>query len=511
VNQLIDTLDADRRRAVENVREATARIWERPLHRHYTDHTVAHSERVIALLDGLTAGMMQGEAPLSTGETFVLLAAAYLHDAGMQNEKFAGGDPLASPGQRLDEIRAHHNEQTAEMIYAVFEDPANAFPIPLARDPGLVEAVALVAKGHRRVDLAGPEYEPLVHGSGTLRLRLLAALLRFGDELDIDHRRVDLELFKLMSLKPDSQLHWYRCYYVSGVSIVDEYIRVVYRFPRDRPDYEGLIVPLVEDEIRAKHAALEEIFRAGGVKVALGPSQVRLMRLVQPLPPEVEALAREQEGKSASGRVSDPGPRSKAEGESANRRMGEGAKGRIKESRPAPLTPAGGDRARITATLDGSGAIAQDHSAAASGGGVAVGGDVGGDVVTGTKVTGVDQRGAHIGQQINVSGDYVDRRAPDAPDRHMPGSAGRPVEPGWNRAAIRSLLTAALDDQGLSDLCFDHFDPVYQGFTASMDRRARIRALLDYCIRHEQVEKLLSLVREHNSYQYARFEGRLKD
>ena len=482
MNQLIDTLDADRRRAVENVREATARIWERPLHRHYTDHTVAHSERVIALLDGLTAGMMQGEAPLSTGETFVLLAAAYLHDAGMQNEKFAGGDPLASPGQRLDEIRAHHNEQTAEMIYAVFEDPANAFPIPLARDPGLVEAVALVAKGHRRVDLAGPEYEPLVHGSGTLRLRLLAALLRFGDELDIDHRRVDLELFKLMSLKPDSQLHWYRCYYVSGVSIVDEYIRVVYRFPRDRPDYEGLIVPLVEDEIRAKHAALEEIFRAGGVKVALGPSQVRLMRLVQPLPPEVEALAREQEGKSASGRVS----------ESANRRMGEGAKGRIKESRPAPLTPADEDRARITATLDGSGAIAQDHSAAASGGGVAVGGDVGGDVVTGTKVTGVDQRGAHIGQQINVSGDYVDQRLT------------------WNHAAIGDLLAATFDDQELTAFCFGYFDAVYRNFTAGMTKRVKIRNLLDYCLRQAQVEELLELVARRNPAQYDRFKSRLK-
>lgn len=288
---LINTLDTDQRRALENVRATAARIWSRPLHRYYTDHTVAHSERVIALLDGLTAGMMDTGKRLSPTEVLILVSAAYLHDIGMQNERFAGGDPSASSEQRLEEIRAHHHEQTAEMIYAVFEDPAHAFPIPLARDPGLVEAVALVAQGHRRVDLNGPEYEPLVHGGGTVRLRLLAALLRFGDELDIDHRRVDLEQMQLLDLPVESQLHWWKCHYVSGVSIADEYIRVSYRFPQDRPDYKGLIVPLVEGEVRAQHAALEEVFRAHAVKVALGRPQVRLMRLVQPLPPEVEALA----------------------------------------------------------------------------------------------------------------------------------------------------------------------------------------------------------------------------
>ena len=127
-NMLMNTLDADQRRGVENIREAANRIWARPLHRYFTDHTVAHSERIITLMDGLTAGMMAvGDKRLSPTEVLVLLSAAYLHDIGMQNEKFAKGN--------LDEIRAHHNEQTAEMIYKVFEDPANAFAIPLARDP----------------------------------------------------------------------------------------------------------------------------------------------------------------------------------------------------------------------------------------------------------------------------------------------------------------------------------------------------------------------------------------
>jgi hypothetical protein len=286
-HNLINILNLDQRRALENVRAAAERIWARPLHRYYTDHTPqGHSTRVIALLDGLTAGMMATNQRLALGEAFVLLAAAYLHDIGMQNEKFAGGD--------LDDIRGAHHEQTAEMIYAVFEDPASAFSIPLVGDPTVAEAVALVAKGHRRVDLSAAEYDPLVYGEETLRLRLLAALLRFGDELDIDQRRVDMEQLKLLALPEESLLHWWKCHYVSGVSIQDEYIHIAYRFPQERPDYEGLIVPLVEGDVRTRHAELEEIFRANAVKVALGKSQVRLMRLVQPLPPEVEDLAKEK-------------------------------------------------------------------------------------------------------------------------------------------------------------------------------------------------------------------------
>lgn len=283
---LIKILTADQRRALDNIRAAVERLWGRPLHRYYTDHSAAHSERIIALLDGLTAGMMQTEKRLAPGEAFVLVAAAHLHDIGMQDERFAGGD--------LEEIRARHHELTAEMIYRVFEDSQRAFALPLGDDPGLVEAIALVAKGHRKADLFATEYAPFPLGGDTVRPQLLAALLRFADELDIDYRRVDLEQMKLLKLPPDSQLHWWKCHYVSGVSIVDEYVRVAYRFPQDRPDYEGLVISLIEGEIRAKHAALEPIFRQHAVKVAIGQAQVRLMRLVKPLPPEVEALVREK-------------------------------------------------------------------------------------------------------------------------------------------------------------------------------------------------------------------------
>ena len=69
---LLDTLNADQRRTLENVRAAAERIWSRPLHCYYTDHTVTHSDRVVALLDGLTGGMMATGKRLTPGEAFVM-------------------------------------------------------------------------------------------------------------------------------------------------------------------------------------------------------------------------------------------------------------------------------------------------------------------------------------------------------------------------------------------------------------------------------------------------------
>jgi hypothetical protein len=470
-NTLSNILTPDQRRALGNVRAAAERIWKAPLHRYYTDHTVAHSDRVIALLDGLTAGMRGTDQRLVPSEAFVLLAAAYLHDVGMQDERFADGD--------LEAVRAAHHEVTAEWIYRTLEAPETVVDLGLPDDPGLVEAVALVAKAHRRVDLGASDYDPFPHGGETVRPRLLAALLRFGDELDIDHRRVDLALLKLMAPPVESQLHWWKCQYVSGVSIVDEYIRIAYRFPRSRPDYEDLIIPLVETEVRQKLESLEEILRAHSVKVALGKSQVRLMRTVKPMSAEVEALARQESAK---------GPEAKEQ-----------------RSEPAPAPPAPQPSRQPPAAS-----------------------------------TVFDQRGQQVDQQTNVAGDYVDRR-PGGSQYHIHieraeglaiGDGARAEAPsdvdpvgdnkgvrddtstadtgGWNTAAIRDLLSAAFSDGELTTLCFDYFRSVYEDFGTGMGKGQKIQMLLDHSARQQQLDELVQRVKERNPAQYARFEGRLR-
>jgi hypothetical protein len=78
-----------------------------------------------------------------------------------------------------------------------------------------------------------------------------------------------------------------------------------------------------------------------------------------------------------------------------------------------------------------------------------------------------------------------------------------------NLAAIRELLTAAFGDEDLNNFCADHFRPVYDTFTAGQDRRARVRALVDYADRHRELDRLLAAVKEANRAVYAEFELRL--
>ena len=73
--QLLDTLDTDQQRALQNVRAAVDRIWSRPLHRYYTDHTTAHSQRVIVLLDGLIISFINRLVLMSLSFEYSIISA----------------------------------------------------------------------------------------------------------------------------------------------------------------------------------------------------------------------------------------------------------------------------------------------------------------------------------------------------------------------------------------------------------------------------------------------------
>lgn len=212
-------------------------------HCHLIDHGPAHADRVIALLDGLTDGLMnRDDDRLNPDETYILLAAAHLHALGLQDEQ---SEP--DPAARL----ARYPKLGAELIYRALESPERAADLGLVDDPGLVEMIALTVAGHRRTDYPSPEYDDYGIGSVTVRPRLLAALLCLADGLDLDCRRVDLQQIRLMDLPPDEALDWWLHHYVSGVKIDDEYVKISYRLPQNAPGYDALLPCLVEARLRA--------------------------------------------------------------------------------------------------------------------------------------------------------------------------------------------------------------------------------------------------------------------
>ena len=132
-------------RSIMNIHAAVEPLLDRPLHRYYTDHSVDHSNRVIGILGGLVDVLMTSTSRLSITEVYILLAAAYLHDIGTQDE-------LSEQGNQV-EIRKRHHELTEEIVLQSVSSYERRLDLGIISIPGLLHMISLVAKGHREITL----------------------------------------------------------------------------------------------------------------------------------------------------------------------------------------------------------------------------------------------------------------------------------------------------------------------------------------------------------------------
>jgi hypothetical protein len=118
------------------------------------------------------------------------------------------------------------------------------------------------------------------------------------------------------------------------------------------------------------------------------------------------------------------------------------------------------------------------------------------------------QDAKHLSVDVNGLLTRLNHLEGSPPRAPAPKAVARPDQ--WDTAAIRGLLTAAFSDEDLTTLCFDHFRPVYENFSAGMTKGQKIQLLLDHCARQEQTEELLDHVEDRNPIQYARFRDQLR-
>jgi len=196
------------------IREAVEDLWapESPrIVRDYTDHGIAHSVR----LARLAARLLQANdgSPLKTEELYLLIAGIYLHDIGMQcdvvrhpavhalaEKKGARFDvtftAATASGYTLDEqkaIRANHQYLSAAWIeHAIQAASDHKLNRAMATVPTeLASDLAECCKYHSRLPIR--ECSAAGRMRPSLRTQLVAALLRFADELDVDVHRVLIE------------------------------------------------------------------------------------------------------------------------------------------------------------------------------------------------------------------------------------------------------------------------------------------------------------------------------
>lgn len=173
---------------LNQIEVAVAKTWKSVAMPWFTDHGPAHSRRVARYANQLAGCPYIPEAlRLTVVERFILYAACWLHDIGMQDLTHAGR--LGEPTFDYARVRHEHPDRTAELL---LED-RSSFGLP-ADDPVLAEAVAEVARAHGTHTYTGAvrgmRDDPMIVCNEPVRGPLLACLLLIADELDLRHDRV---------------------------------------------------------------------------------------------------------------------------------------------------------------------------------------------------------------------------------------------------------------------------------------------------------------------------------
>jgi hypothetical protein len=148
----------------------------------------------------------------------------------MQSPSHAGL-PLKSEGYTIDEseiVREKHNESSATMVReSVSTSSELSLGLEHCRD--YVDFIATLSRYHRKLDIS--EVNDTSLAGEDIRLPLLIALLRLGDELDADYNRVNMEILKMREIPVQSKFHWWSHHYVSSILVRNGRIDLYFRFP----------------------------------------------------------------------------------------------------------------------------------------------------------------------------------------------------------------------------------------------------------------------------------------
>jgi predicted amidohydrolase len=287
---------AEYKSRLDVIKQHSEKVWKKETfqHTYYTLHGMDHSRAVISVLDKLVDGI-DADSGLTKQEIFYLLASVYLHDVGM----------LISYPEDEDRVKAISTQKKKsftkeELIRDEHHLRSGKYVIEHASDLNLdhvdSECVKLICEGHRVVKLNTEDYNDKLVGNERIRVRLLSALLRFSDELDVSYQRTPKELMDVLKeYMPDySRLQWLKHYYTSGVGISVQQsngmkktiVEIQTQHPnreRGRKITEELIFKPIEKSLNG----VDRILLECGLNIKLNPPEIRFNENLDKIPKDI--------------------------------------------------------------------------------------------------------------------------------------------------------------------------------------------------------------------------------
>ncbi len=205
---------------------AVTLFWEQGPHSHFTLHGPKHSERVHKEKLAQLASQLPADNLLTKDEIFIVSAAAWLYEIGMQCTNLKPTvDITWRPGTsltlaQLQQIRAHKHELTYRMIMDSVRHGYDG-PRPqlgLLPDDEYTLAIAEVCRGCSNEPIDQVKETRPVNGV-MVHVSLLAALLRLADQLYIDQSRINIDLLQAADLPPREKARWWAYHYASTLPI----------------------------------------------------------------------------------------------------------------------------------------------------------------------------------------------------------------------------------------------------------------------------------------------------
>ncbi len=276
--------------SLEKIREAVEDIWADDAPRviqDYTDHGIKHSERLVNFANNLLKANDGRE--LTAQETYLLLAGIYLHDIGMQCDvvkfpkikeraealgaefevEFTSKTASKYSIEEQKAIRKNHQYLTAAWVdYANRTGETVLGPVAKTIPEELVDDLMDVCKHHAKLPITDC---PLTFKfNPTERKQLVASLLRFSDELDVDGHRVSIETVKNFSLDPHNSIYWWLHNRTKVIfSARNTIIMTIRLHPDDTKQYGSYIHEAFITEFQTKNRPVLSVLARDGIPIVI--------------------------------------------------------------------------------------------------------------------------------------------------------------------------------------------------------------------------------------------------
>ncbi len=209
--------------------------------KHYTEHGIKHSERVINILN---VWMKKAEISLNALEDSILTAAIYLHDIGMQctdckiikkiencpftEEQIESFIKHCGSGQCDASTQNYIRNNHANLTKLMIEDQCRKI-IP---NKSIRDVIAVICNEHTKEMISGDLHKNYQYQGQEVNIKKLAYLLRFGDCFDATRERLPKNASYLSPrMLPEHELHMIKHYVVKKIS-VEKQVVIDCRIPR---------------------------------------------------------------------------------------------------------------------------------------------------------------------------------------------------------------------------------------------------------------------------------------